>query len=236
MLIPDTADHQVLDWEIAEQIVVGDLLRSGLLDSAQPLAPTGMINAAPSFRAIPGMIYNGLPDDLIMLIGGPPKPVSADVPLRSDGQGTIVHLAGTVPAPSGMIGSELTVSYDRLVPRPFCVDGPFDWVQISGPVTFSKQVEIDEDGAYHTWDDYHGVLEIVPFDLSSGTPVPVGEPFVARVGGRQRGMQASNTGHIVAVERRLSLETGGPEMSVVRLQVSESGGSKFRETTRCIEE
>jgi hypothetical protein len=52
MLIPDTADHQVLDWEIAEQIVVGDLLRSGLLDIEAPMTSTGSINASP-FRTIP---------------------------------------------------------------------------------------------------------------------------------------------------------------------------------------
>lgn len=233
VLIPDTADHQVLDWELAEQIVTGDLVRTGLLDPDSPLDSTGGINASP-FREIPAMIYNGLPDDLIQLLGGPPKPVSGDVPLRSDGEGTILHLAGGVPPAIGVTRSELTVTYDRLVPRPFCVEGPYDWVQISGPVTFTKVVEIDEAGAYHTWDDYRGALNVVPFDMS--TRSPVGKPFVARVGGRQHGLLGEHTSRIVAVDRRLSLPPGGPEMSVTRLQVADPGPTVYRKATHCLEE
>src|SRR3954469_22871396 len=52
VLIPGTADHQVLSWELAEQLVKVDLIRSGLLDAADPLGSTGSINDSP-FREIP---------------------------------------------------------------------------------------------------------------------------------------------------------------------------------------
>jgi hypothetical protein len=126
------------------------------------------------------------------------------------------------------------VTYDRLVPRPFCIEGPTDWIQINGPVTFTKVVEIDDSGAYQTWDDYSGVLDVVPFDRATSTPV--GEPFVARIGGRQRGLLADHTSRILAVDRRLTLPPGGPEMSVIRLQVAEHGETVYREAARCLNE
>ena len=63
--IPGIADHQVLSWELAQQVVMVDFLRSGLLDPGLPMIPTGPINDAPSFRTIPAMIYNLLPPELI---------------------------------------------------------------------------------------------------------------------------------------------------------------------------
>lgn len=42
VLIPNTTDHQVLNWELAEQLIVADFLRSGLL-AGLPI-PTGIIN------------------------------------------------------------------------------------------------------------------------------------------------------------------------------------------------
>jgi hypothetical protein len=53
VLIPGTTEHQVLSWEIAQQIVVGDLMRSGLISG---VTLTSTINAAPSFRDIPAPI------------------------------------------------------------------------------------------------------------------------------------------------------------------------------------
>ncbi len=71
VLIPGTADHQVLSWELAEQLVTVDLMRTGLLDASAPVTPTAQINPAPTWRTIPAIIYNGLPVELRGLIGGP---------------------------------------------------------------------------------------------------------------------------------------------------------------------
>ncbi|HEX9610445.1 MAG TPA: hypothetical protein VF978_01070, partial [Gemmatimonadales bacterium] len=75
VLIPATTEHQVLSWELAEQLVTVDLLRSGLLDAGVPLFATGTINPSP-FHEIPAVIYNGLPLELRGVIGGPSGDVS----------------------------------------------------------------------------------------------------------------------------------------------------------------
>ncbi len=69
VMIPGTADHQVLHWEIAEQLVMVDLMRSGLLDAEVPMMSTGPINQVGGFGEIPVEIYNMLPADLTDLIG-----------------------------------------------------------------------------------------------------------------------------------------------------------------------
>ena len=91
-LIPGTTDHQVLNWELAEQFVLADFQRSGLLDGALPMIPTGQINDSP-FRTIPAMIYNELPPELRQLINGPPDNVTEDVPIITDGHAMILNLA-----------------------------------------------------------------------------------------------------------------------------------------------
>jgi hypothetical protein len=84
ILIPGTTDHQVLSWELAEQLVTYDLARTGLLGAAP--APTAAITAAPAHRTIPAVIYNLLPADLRMLIGGPLGNVTTDVGIANDGR------------------------------------------------------------------------------------------------------------------------------------------------------
>jgi hypothetical protein len=97
VLIPGTADHEVLSWELAEQLVVTDFLRTGLLDAAQPLGATALINPSPSYRAIDPRVYNGLPAALIGAIGGPAQPAVAPVPIATDGRATILNLARSLP-------------------------------------------------------------------------------------------------------------------------------------------
>ena len=74
-----------------------DYLNDGDPATTDDLGVTGIwlmpINDAPSFRAIPAMIYNLLPPELVGLIGGPDQPVEDDVPLPSDGQGTVLNVA-----------------------------------------------------------------------------------------------------------------------------------------------
>jgi hypothetical protein len=55
-LIPGTSDHQVVSWELAEQLVTYDLARAGVLGAAP--GSSGPLNAAPSFRTIPGFLYD----------------------------------------------------------------------------------------------------------------------------------------------------------------------------------
>ncbi len=234
--IPGTADHQVLGWEAAQQIVVADLMRSGLLDAANPVLPTGPINAAPSYRAIPAVIYNGLPPELIAMIGGPPPPVAADVPLASDGEGTILDLAGEAPLVPGTWTRTVDLEYGQVVPKPFCSTGPWDYLQVTGPITFNLTVTLNGRGEYSCRSDYDGRLVATPVDVTSGQPVPVGAPYAARVTGNSAGSHRRNWAQVCATDRKLTKPGEGPELIYEWLWVPDRGAKKYSALTRCLDD
>ncbi len=124
VMIPGTADHQILHWEMAEQIVIADLMRSGLLDESVPMMSTGPINQPGGFGEIPTEIYNLLPAELTELIG-PAPPVENPVPIPTDGEGTILHLAQTAPLVSGEFFNSISIDYEQYVARPFRRSDPY---------------------------------------------------------------------------------------------------------------
>jgi len=233
--IPGTADHQVLSWEIAEQIVAVDLMRTGLLDPSLPAVPSGVISAAPSFRTIPAIIYNGIPGELVALIGGPPQPVTTDVPIANDGVATILNVAGSVPVAAGSWSRSATVVYDQIVPKPFCSAGPGDFLWVTGPVDFFTDTSVNTEGRYTVHASYDGLLQAVPVDLSSGTPVPVGDPRTVRVDGRQEGFLGEANGRIASRDRRMVRSADGPELWISRLTVPEHGEGMYGVTERCLD-
>ena len=137
VVIPGTADHQVLSWELAEQLVVVDFARSGLLGAAPSYAAG--LNPAGGFRAIPGVIYNGLPAELKAVTGGPSS-TTTEVPIPTDGNATILYLAGEATPVIGMREDTYSLTYNQVIPRPFCSTGPMDYVLVQGPITLTKRV------------------------------------------------------------------------------------------------
>lgn len=234
--IPGTTEHEVLSWEKAEQLIMVDMLRSGLLDPDLPMLPTGPINATPSYRTIRMEIYNLLPPDLIEFIEGPPQPVSAPVPLPSDGQGTIFNLAGSAQVTPEQYTASAVIEFDQLVPRPFCSDGPGDFLLITGPVTFSLTTEVDAALDFRSRSDYIGELMAQPFDLSDGTPVPVGDPFPARVMGTQQVSLGAGNCRVLTLDRRFTREIDGPQILAVQLEVPQRGLKSYISQLRCIDD
>lgn len=231
--IPGTADHQVLSWELAEQIVKADLARAGLLGA--PPAPTGVINAAPVFRTIMKEVYNGLPPSLVAVIGGPAQPVSANVPLPSDGQGTLFRLAADVPLVAGAWSQAVTVNYNQLVPRPFCSTGPGDFLMVTGPVEFTARSELQGDGTYSSHNAFIGVLQAVPVDLSTGVPIPMGEPFLARVSGHSSVMLGASSARVIMQDRRFTHEPDGLQVKQIWLNLPQQGHKTYRTLLSCID-
>src|SRR5688572_17339378 len=66
VVIPGTADHQVLSWQAAKQLVMVDFQRTGLI-GAPPLQIPGL--HPNQYRSIPAVIYNGLPAALKQIAG-----------------------------------------------------------------------------------------------------------------------------------------------------------------------
>lgn len=234
LLIPGTADHQVLSWEIAEQLVTADLVRAGLIDPAAPPSPSAAITPSPAFRSIPAMIYNGLPPELAQLIGGPLPPVFADVPLPNDGLATILPLAWSPAVQSDQQTLTHTATYDQFVPRPFCSEGPADWLYVQGEVHFTVEVDVDERGLFRLDSAYSGELWATPIDPTTGQVL--GEPFPARVRGSQQGTLSAAGGRLQATDRMMTMEADGPQITNSQLQVLNQGRAKYKEFTRCLDD
>jgi hypothetical protein len=231
VLIPGTADHQVLTWELAEQFVVADFMRTGLLDSSAPIIPTSQINDSP-FRTIPAVIYNGLPAELRMLIGGPMGDVTDDVPIATDGHAIILNLADREAPSPGVTHHDFTITYGQLIPKPFCA-GPGDYVWVAGPVHLEQSVNQTAGGTFTMNFQAKGELSVTPMNPLTGEPV--GETMTAFV--RQHHKSVMNDNYFSGdgvLYQRLGLPTdaeGG--LLFTRLRVSSRGKNSFDAIVRC---
>lgn len=227
VLIPGTTDHQVLSWELAEGLVTSDLAAAGLL-TASP-ARTGPINEAPFFRAIPPVIYNGLPPELRALTGGPlVGDVSEPVGIFTDGSATILTL-GHAPAAPGT-SQAFTVVFAQTIPKPFCTDGG-ELLRVDGPVEFTLDVEVSDDGVLTGETLAAGELvarAVNPVTGEVGAPIPVRvrDHYTARAGDEASAVSSSR-------HQQLLLPDAPPEDLFQQLQVGPHGLNRFRSDERC---
>jgi hypothetical protein len=241
MMIPGTSEHAVLSWELAQDIVMADMMRCGLL-LTEP-APTGLINAAPEYRSIPPYIVGPLMEDpagqmlLIGLLGyefGDIVP-GQDLPIPSDGQGTLFQLGSALPFDHhGDLNSTentVVIEYSQYIPSPVCNSG-YDMLLVTGPVTFTAQVNVTANGRYHYLNSYDGVLQAVPVD---GNYQPIGPAFEAMVSGRQNGQTGPNLRKVGSGDKRLALRADGPEMLTEVLRVGTVGNLSYRSFERCFD-
>ena len=231
LMIPGTADHQVLSWEVAEQMVMIDMIRTGLLDPALPYAQTEILNAQPSFREIPAVIYNALPQGLIDYIGGPPQPVSVPVPILTDGRATILNVAQAQPVLAGTTTQDFVLTYEMVIPKPICNPSGSEFVLITGPVTFHKSCEVTASGNFVFDGYYQGDLMITPWDL--GTGQPSGPSYPAEVLGQQNGQIHSNRTWVKAHDERLAHQIEGTELLMTWLAASNPGQKTYRIRSHC---
>jgi hypothetical protein len=234
VLIPGTTEHQVLSWERAEEIVVADLMRSGLLDATVPMNQT-TIGPSPSWRAIPAFLYNELPADLRNYIGGPAVPVSEDVPLVNDGRATVLNLAG-VAEPAGPRHDSFTVNMHQVVPRPFCNGGPLDYVMVEGPIYFEKNVDVGMDGQLAISGRAAGTIMVTPVDVTQNPPVPTGGPWYATVSDQHEGTLAGQTGRVMFQVKRILPQDQGSEMIMTKLMVGTNGQDSYTLREKCLGE
>jgi hypothetical protein len=204
LLIPNTTEHQVLSWELAEQLVVADFARSGLLTAAPSL--TAGINPAP-WRAIPAQIYNGVPVPLRAAIRGPLGNVTAPVPIGSDGRATILQL-GRGPDAGGTVDrQEFVVNFNQIIPKPFCASGPLDYILVQGPIDFRQQIVVSASGNYHSQFHAHGRLLLTPINPLTGQ---TGESYEAIVNERHHGMVTDNRTLAAQLQMQVLLPSNAP--------------------------
>ena len=232
LLIPRTTEHQVLSWELPQQLVMMEFIRAGLL--AAPPAPSEVITAAPFYREIPEMIYNGLPGDLVALIGGPATPVTGPMDLPNDGRATILTLGDLGPVPAGTLRQILSVDFDQIIPRPFCSGGPEDWLLVQGTVDFHRTGHVSRGGRYRYSSRFSGRLVITPMDITQNPPQPIGEPETAIVKGTQSGFEQDDRFRVHLQDHRLSRGVEGTERMHTVLRVNSRGRNQHWVRTRCI--
>jgi hypothetical protein len=196
VLIPGTTDHELLSWEFAEQFVKLDISRSGALAAAPD--ETAPINPAPSFRTIRTLIFNGLPVELRYALGLPVADQTDPVPLPTDGKATVLTLWLPLERERTQIHRERDQTFNQMIPRPFCSEGPLDYLKVQGPIHFVHHVETTRRGSYWATFSASGVLDVVPLNPVTGEAT--GAPFQARITERHRSFLTDHkgqAGHIV---------------------------------------
>lgn len=174
--IPGTNEHEVLSWELPEALVAADIVRAGVLGGAP--SASDPITPVPTYRAINPLVYNGLPAALKAIAGGPSGSTPTPVPLANDGRATILPFAGPVEGGRMVTRREFVLEFDQTIPKPFCMEGPTDYLQVQGPIRFTQQIVESGNGNLHSNFQARGRLSLTPIDVGTGE---VGEPMEAKV-------------------------------------------------------
>jgi hypothetical protein len=234
--IPGTDQHQVLNWELAEQLVAYDVVRTGLVKPGD-LAQTDQINPSP-WRTIPDFIYNLLPSQLLPLIafgsGGPApvQPVTQPVPISSDGMATILPVTGHYAGPITGSTQSFTINFDQGIPKPFCA-AKEPLVYVNGPVFLEQNVTVGRHGQLMSAFSAHGQLQVVPLDPATGQPN--GAPYSANVVQRQRTIVTDwmNSAESFFLQQLRSANREQRGFQLQELWLGSRGPDRFKEVTRC---
>jgi hypothetical protein len=232
ILIPGTADHQVITWEVAEQLVTVDFVRSGLLAGAP--TTTATVNDAP-FRTIPAVVYAGIPEPLKATIGGPPGAPNADVPIGTDGRATVLTLGEAAPLVPGSAEQDFVLTYDQVVPKPFCRLNPGDLVLVQGPVHLMQRVELTPAGTLLKTFNASGRLSVTPIDGAQQPPIPAGPAYAADVSEQQTALASVDASAASSLVQQQELPPGGAGRGrlMVRFGVDRSGQTEYQRTEAC---
>lgn len=234
LLIPGTADHQVLNWELAEQLVAADLVRSGLLDPSVPFVQTDTINPSP-FREIPAVIYNGMPEELKALIGGPAGSVGSPVPIGTDGKATLLNLAESVNGQPVVAKQDFVIDFDQVIPKPFCSSGPFDFVYVKGPVRLSQTVVMTQAGNFISQFQAQGTLDLTPVNPTTNPPTSIGETYQAVINEHHKSVVTDEETLVSSFQLRAEVPPAGPFRGrlLARLNVGPGGSNHYSLEVKC---
>lgn len=229
MLIPGTADHEVLSWERAEELVTADLYRSGLLDETVPQGLSQYIDQSP-FRQIPDYIYNELPVEIRGYIEGPLGDIGEGetVPVVTDGIIPIFNLVSKAPRVAEVRVQDFTIEYGQYIPKPFCGSSPEEIVYVEGPVNLYQETELTGDGYYRVAFRAEGELTVAPI-------YPPGEPLTAVVKEHHDGWMNDYNASASSLLHQNIVPASDPNAGSLlkRLRVSSNGLDGFQVLLRC---
>lgn len=216
LLIPGTTEHEVLSWKLAQDLVTADLVRSGLLGRAP--APTAMLHPT-EFHEIRAPIYNGLPVPLRAAIGGPLSNVTTNVPIRSSGVAMMFDLARSVEVVPGEDIENFVVTWNQVVPKPFCSQGPSSYVLVQGPLTLQQRAGIDASGVYAADFSATGTLQLTPVNPLTSPPTPIEATYTAEVQETHTGVLTDQMSKAYMFQLQKELPSEGPYRGTLRVHL-----------------
>ena len=178
-LIPGSAEHESIAWELPRAFVTYDMGRTGLLTSppsSVSLIPPGSLGVVrrPIFD---GLVAGGAGGLLAIL--GLSAPPSGDVPIPVSGQATILASHIVFEPKKATIRDELEVVYGINVPKPFCATGPTDFVRLQGPLRLALTTRMSSSGDFSRTYTISGLLTVTPLPIGDAAPGLVLEEHVA---------------------------------------------------------
>lgn len=228
VLIPGTTDHEILNWELPEQLVTFDLTRAGALNA--PPAVSEPIFPSP-YRNMRRPVYDALPEQLLPLIAGWPGvvPAMGNVPLLTDTRATMLSLASVPGSERVVARQQFTLEFDQVIPRPYCEPAP---IYVTGPVRLAQIVVFTPSGNLLSTFHAVGHLQVAPIDPQTGAP---GEPYRALVNQRAKGIITDATTLVTRFEMFAELPRNKPGHGtlVVRMSVGPKGAVSFDSAMEC---
>jgi hypothetical protein len=214
--ISGTTDHEVLNWELAEQLVAYDFGRTGLV---QGFAQAGPINPRPTFKTVNPQVYAMLPPTLQALVGTPAAPLG----ILSDGHATVLTLGGT-PATAPRVERDVfTIDFAQMIPKPFCSAGPLHWIHVTGPIRLRHQVV--SSAGNNVISNFHAIghLDVTP--VNPMTRQPVGATYRALVNEQHRSIVTDRVTRTASFIMQIEIPPGesGKGKLFTRLNVGPGG-------------
>ena len=212
-LIPGTAEHEVLSWDLARELATFDMGRTGTLTAAPSLVsliPGGTFRTVrrPVFQALAGAGAGDLLKSLGLVL-----PTTGDVPIPTSGEARAIAARIRLERAHTRTTTTTRVAYSIVVPKPFCATGPYDFVKLEGPLDFSMTVETDRERRYERRYLVGGTLEVTPMAPTSATTfVAVGEPVQGLVFEAHRGTLDDRRGQVT--EKAAQVVLGDPRQAL----------------------
>lgn len=214
ILIPGTTDHEVVAWELAEQLALVDFLRLSGVPGV-----TEMINEFPTYRQILGPVFDGLPPALVGLLLATGS-INEEGELFNNGVAQTIVLPDLAPAHGGVeiARQEITIDFDQVIPRPFCTGDGADFLLVTGPVTLDQQVVYTPNGNFTSHYHAKGHLDVIQIDPATGTPVS--EPYRALVNQHGRSVLTDEVNMVSDIQLQMEIRTRGGERGQLILNMS----------------
>lgn len=213
LLVTGTTDHEVVSWELAEQIALVDFLRLGGVPGA-----TGVITEAPTYRQMRGPVFDALPPEfkgLLLATGS----IDAEGKLFNDGVAqTVVLPAVELEKGAAQIArQQVDIAFDQVIPRPFCDGSGTDFLYVNGPVTLTQQVVYVPGKNFQSHYHAKGKLDVVQINPANGQPLS--EPYRAHVNQHGKSVLTDEVSMVNDIQLQMEIRPGGGERGTLMLNM-----------------